>query len=320
MLSSLDRANREMATKHEHLNNIPTLLSTSESGDSSGDAFNPDHIYSAQEEVDNSIGQNLVELYKHKHHMHMQIENLNKRFLHYDAEIARLHATYFNLSLQITSVENKVLSKQHNQFDSDMTKLQSSFINFTQEMLNLEKWHMSTKSQLNTSLQNEMEINHLVSSVDSNHRRIKALENVAIEYREEANLRRKYEDHLRSMNHSVQAIRLRLRDHKTKSTHNFDDVDEGLMVVKSDVKKHHKRLLEIEVRVLNESLYQCRKKNADSMQDIKLDKLRGEMIRIDSQVADQTGHLSRWVDDKTSGESKIVFHIPGRALKVRKHD
>ena len=135
LLGSLDWARKQMASRHDHVNSIP--LVPAGSGESSGgDNFRSDRdtVASTFEEADNSIGHNIVELYKHKHHMHMQIENVNKRFLQYDAEMSRVYAMYYNLSLQISSLENKVLSRQQQRFDADMAALQHSFMNFTQQV------------------------------------------------------------------------------------------------------------------------------------------------------------------------------------------
>ena len=295
MLTSLEWARKEMSSKHNHINSIPVVPAESGSlPESSGETYRTDTIASAYEESDNSIGHNLVELFKHKHHMHMQIENVNKRFLQYDAEMSRVYAMYFNLSLQISALENKLLSHRQSQFDSDLSRLQRSFINFTQQIFNLEQWHVSTQGHFNVSSQNQQQLTQVSSTVDNHHIRIRAMERVMLDYRASNDqMRTLFKRQLSVMNTTMGHIRSRLKEHKSKAALTIDDVEEKLSNFRSTVKDHNHRLQSIEVKVLNESLRRCKKANEDLIQDVKLSEFSNQLQRVDGRVGDHTGLMAR---------------------------
>ena len=170
-----------------HSNKIPAVPNfdpTSIPTDSSGvDPGRVDQVSSSLEEERNTIGHSLEELMIHKHRTQEQMEHMQQRFFQHDAEFSRFYTMFYNLSLQVSNLENKLLVHQKNQFDTELAEMQRMFMNFTQQMFHLEQWSTSARSHLNASSQNQMEISQVQMNLENHKNRIRALEDLLLDYR-----------------------------------------------------------------------------------------------------------------------------------------
>ncbi len=192
-----------------HSNKIPSVPNGDPTHipDNSGDSPKLDHFASNLEEKDNHIGHNLVAFIKKEKKMHEKVDNFHRRFLEYDAEMSKMYAMFFNLSLQISSLENRLLTHEKHQFEHDLTELQRSFFNFTQQIFNLEQWRVSSKTHYNTTVQNRNEISEVTGMVKNHQMRIKTLEQLILENRSMANQNLMVtQTHLGTLNETIQVL------------------------------------------------------------------------------------------------------------------
>lgn len=187
----LDRAqqgsNTNQKATNPHSNKIPSVPNFDSTGlavDSSGvDPVRVDQVSSSLEEEQNTIGHNLEELMVHKDKTQEQMEDIQQKFFQHDAEFSRFYAMIYNLSLQISNLENKLLIHQKTKYDTELAEMQRMFMNFTQQMFHLEQWGSSARSHLNTSSQNQMEISQIQVNLENHKNRIRALEDLLLDYR-----------------------------------------------------------------------------------------------------------------------------------------
>lgn len=187
-LQSMIGLNRKAVAKNDpHSNKIPSVPNfdaTSLPVDSSGlDPGRVDQVSSSLEEERNTIGHSLDELMAHKFKTQEQMEHIQEKFFQHDAEFSRFYAMVYNLSLQISHLENKLLVHQKTKFDTELADMQRMFLNFTQQMLHLEQWGSNARSHLNTSSKNQMEISQIQVNLENHKNRIRALEDLLLDYR-----------------------------------------------------------------------------------------------------------------------------------------
>ena len=115
-------------TTNPHSNKIPAVPNfdpTSIPVDSSGvDPGRVDQVSSSLEEERNTIGHSLEELMIHKDRTQEQMEHIKQKFFQHDAEFSRFYTMFYNLSLQVSNLENKLLVHQKSQFDAELAEMQ----------------------------------------------------------------------------------------------------------------------------------------------------------------------------------------------------
>ena len=174
-------------TTNPHSNKIPAVPNfdpTSIPVDSSGvDPGRVDQVSSSLEEERNTIGHSLEELMIHKDRTQEQMEHIKQKFFQHDAEFLRFYTMFYNLSLQVSNLENKFLVHQKSQFDAELAEMQKMFMNFTQQMFHLEQWGSNARSHFNTSSQNQIEISQIQGNLENHRNRIRTLEDLLLDYR-----------------------------------------------------------------------------------------------------------------------------------------
>ena len=209
---------------------------------------------------------------------HVFLEEIANR----DRKIFTLTEQYSQLSDQINKMETKITSIQLGNF---MQNLQEMFINFTQNVITLDQWKLSSNQIVNSTLQNQDQIIELTNRIVENADKITdirwRLSNNELLSDQQYNILRMY---VIRLNNSVEDIKEELRHFHTKlipqhheryKTTKLDGngmetlvsrlEDLGLQIV-----YNQNRLATLEVKVLNETLYECRKYNMDAFQDTQL--------------------------------------------------
>lgn len=72
------------------------------------------------------------------------MDGFEEKFRTYNTELSRLYTLYYNLSLHMSSLENRLLTEQRSELQSEVTQLQQSFHNFTRHLFNLEQIQVGT--------------------------------------------------------------------------------------------------------------------------------------------------------------------------------
>lgn len=214
-----------------------------------------------------------------KHYIEKQV------FLHEigirDQKIIFLSEMLSNLSNNISKIETKITSIQ---LGSIMQNLQESLINFTQNVITLDQWKISSNQMVNSTLQNQDQILELSNRIVENSDKISDI-NWKMSSHEllsdrQYNILRMY---IIRLNNTVEDIKEKLKEvnlklipqHQKwyKSEHGNKGTDPLVSKVENlalQVVYNQNRLGNLEVKILNETLYQCRKYNVDTFQDEQL--------------------------------------------------
>ena len=198
-----------------------------------------------------------------------------------DQRILYLNEKLSNLSDNMETIENKITSIQLGHF---MHNLQESLINFTQNVITLDQWKISSNQIVNSTLQNQDQIIDLTNRIIGNNDKITdinwRLSNNELLSDRQYNILRMY---VIRLNNTVEDIKEQLKEFHTKmipkhhSKYNSETNAQGMETLISRVEDlalqvvyNQNRLGALEVQVLNETLYQCRKFNMDTFQDQQL--------------------------------------------------
>lgn len=242
-----------------------------------------------------------------------------------------------NLTVQLQEIETRVNSIQLGKF---MHNLQNSLINFTQNVITLDQWKVSSSQIVNSTLTNQDQINKLTAMVIGNSDKVadmtwKLSSHEHLSHQQFSILKM----HIIRLNNSMEDMKEQINDLEKKQTkvpltgYHFggyrsafgpssgeqsdtqSDIPEdrfitlmsrldelGLQVV-----FNQNRLGNIEVKLLNESLYTCRKYNMDTYQDSQLSS-HDNVIKSNTQAIyltrDYVKELDKAIQDVNS-EIKI---------------
>ena len=198
-----------------------------------------------------------------------------------DEKILLLNKRLGNLSDYVSKLENRITSIQ---LGNLMQNLQESLINFTQNVITLDQWKISSNQIVNSTLQNQDQIIELTNRIVENSDKIsdmrwKVSSNELLSDRQ-YNILRMY---VIRLNNTVEDIKEQMKHFHTKlvplhqQRYKPDENIQGMETLVSRVEDlalqivyNQNRLGNLEVKVLNETLYQCRKYNMDTFQDRQL--------------------------------------------------
>ena len=199
-----------------------------------------------------------------------------------DRKILYLNEKLSNLSDNMNTIETKITSIQLGNF---MKNLQESLINFTQNVITLDQWKISSNQIVNSTLQNQDQIIDLTNRIIANTDKISdinwRLSNNELLSDRQYNILRMY---VIRLNNTVEDIKEELKELNTKiipkhqnKYYNAETNVQGMETLVSRVEDlalqvvyNQNRLGTLEIQVLNETLYQCRKYNMDTFQDQQL--------------------------------------------------
>ena len=198
-----------------------------------------------------------------------------------DKKILNLNEKLINLSDYMNKIETKVNSIQLGYF---MQNLQESLINFTKNVITLDQWKISSNQIVNSTLQNQDQILELTNRIVENTDKISdinwRLSNNELLSDHQYNILRMY---VIRLNNTVEDIKEELKQfhaelipkhhRKYKTINNVQGMETLVSRVEDlalQIVYNQNRLGTLEVQVLNETLYQCRKYNMDTFQDQQL--------------------------------------------------
>ena len=206
---------------------------------------------------------------------------------------------YFNLSLQLSQLENKLLMRQQVVFQTDLHDMQRMFVNFTQQIINMEQQTSAFKkadvgSVLRATRERHQDITAMAATIARQTVELRTIEDeLGSVQRSQSVDSKRVNATIAELNATISGFSKSLSAHNTKASNVFTDVDDKLMEYHVRIKSNLARLTSIEVRVLNASLEQCRKTNADLVQDIKLADIGRGVNKVDRMVSDQNTKIAK---------------------------
>ena len=237
------------------IHNAPGAATTSTSGstEQSGDSSKEpkfDSKSSTIEEAKNTLDNDLEQIRRNEHHMKRELGEFQQRFVQYDAELSKMYALFYNLSLSVANLENKLLTKQQTQHKNEIQDLQRSFMDFTQQIFHLEQSYMSNKAVFNTSSQNEQQIQQLSAILENHSSRLRTNEEMVQDYK--AMNHQNYlllMTYINRLNSSMASSHHKIHRHQNKATDIIDDLDTQLENIHDMQTRTNHRLDAIEIKV-----------------------------------------------------------------------
>ena len=122
-------------------NNIPAVASENRydsgaifegSGDKSGEVSKEfDQFASSIEEKHNIIGHRIQKLLAKERKMEEEMSSVHERFTLQENDMSKLYSMFFNLSLQMSAVEKRVMNNQQAQIQTELQQLQQGKTTFS---------------------------------------------------------------------------------------------------------------------------------------------------------------------------------------------
>lgn len=205
---------------------------------------------------------------------------------------------FYNLSLQVNSIEKQLSINQQEQLQQDLNNLQQSFINLTQQLTHINK-QRKHDFIANLGRNEKPNVKHNVSgdyyqnlagiqnSIEIFSERLRFLENNLIDAK--ATHQTNYiltNNQLSRLNDTVTKTRKMVTDHNERASQVFQDVKEKLVDYNVKIQHNTDRLTSVEVKVMNVSLVNCEKSNTDLTQDNFLNKLDKGMYIVEKRMDD----------------------------------
>ena len=212
--------------------------------------------------------------------MYLKVKDFITEIYDRDLEISGLHEMFFDMEDHFERLEEKLTSMQLGNF---MERLQSSLVNFTQNVITLEQWKIASSDMVNSTQINQQKIQQVTQMILNNTQHIQELEwklanTQGLSYQQFSLLRM----HIIQLNNTVQDIKEDLMKRKNKynsySTSSSSQISlPQLKTLSSRVEDlalqiiyNENRISKLEIEGLNNSLFECRKHNADVYQDSRL--------------------------------------------------
>lgn len=212
--------------------------------------------------------------------LYLKVKDFITEIYDRDLEISGLHEMFFNMEDHLERIEEKMTSIQMGNF---MERLQNSLVNFTQNVITLEQWKIASSDIVNSTQINQQKIQHMMQMILNNTQHLQELEwkltnAQSLSYQQFSLLRM----HVIQLNNSVQDIKEDLMKRKnkynTQSASTYSKIaSPQLKTLSSRVEDlalqiiyNENRISKLEIEALNNSLFECRKFNADVYQDSRL--------------------------------------------------
>lgn len=227
--------------------------------------------------------------------MFLKVKDFITEIYDRDIEISALHEMFFDMEDHLERIEGKMASIQLGNF---MEKLQSSLVNFTQNVITLDQWKVASSDIVNSTQINQQKIQQVTQMILNNTQHIQELEwkltnTQGLSYQQFSLLRM----HVIQLNNTVQDIKEDLLKRKNKqSSYSSSGVNSQvslpqLKTLSSRVEDlalqiiyNENRISKLEIEALNNSLFECRKFNADVYQDSRLLFLEKSQQRVNEDM------------------------------------
>lgn len=260
-----------------------------------------DYILSHKEEIQNKVDTDSIdgsgEIPREKPHRHknyVAIPEFRNELNLRDDEISNLYDIYYILYKQMSRVEDRLSSIHLGKF---MEQLQNSLLNFTENVLTLDQWKMTSSGIINSTQFNHHQITTLSNMIVNNTNYLHNLEwkltNIqSLGYQQFHLLRM----HIIKLNNTVQDMKEEINKwHKnghgtpnqnsqtnpvTMTTKNLDTLTSRVEDLALQIIYNENRIAKLEIKVLNESLLQCKKENTDIYQDSKILQVQKDVHKL----------------------------------------
>lgn len=227
--------------------------------------------------------------------MFLKVKDFITEIYDRDLEISALHEMFFDMEDHLERIEGKMASIQLGNF---MERLQSSLVNFTQNVITLDQWKIASSDIVNSTQINQQKIQQVTQMILNNTQHIQELEwklanTQGLSYQQFSLLRM----HVIQLNNTVQDIKEDLLKRKNKhSSYSSSGVNSQvslpqLKTLSSRVEDlalqiiyNENRISKLEIEALNNSLFECRKFNADVYQDSRLLFLEKSQQRVNEDM------------------------------------
>lgn len=227
--------------------------------------------------------------------MFLKVKDFITEIYDRDIEISALHEMFFDMEDHLERIEGKMASIQLGNF---MERLQSSLVNFTQNVITLDQWKVASSDMVNSTQINQQKIQQVTQMILNNTQHIQELEwklanTQGLSYQQFSLLRM----HVIQLNNTVQDIKEDLVKRKNKhSSYSSSGVNSQvslpqLKTLSSRVEDlalqiiyNENRISKLEIEALNNSLFECRKFNADVYQDSRLLFLEKSQQRVNEDM------------------------------------
>ncbi|XP_064616634.1 angiopoietin-related protein 1-like [Liolophura sinensis] len=232
----------------------------------------------------NHSGPNRQNDKKLKKEMKLMKESLTEK----DIQMERLQSKVLNLSLDLAKLENNILLLHK---DGEIMKTQQEAANFTQYMIALDQWRISSPLIINTTQENQEQLDILGELILNNTNRLGKLEVKLLDHRylmEHTELT--FERELHRINETLKKVRHRTHHHDHAMTEELAQQFEDMHL---KLEQLGSRLMNIEVKVLNSSLNTCAKQQADFYQDIKLKEMNKKLDKMQESILVHRETLTR---------------------------
>ena len=232
---------------------------------------------------------------KHFHKDYVEKRDLLLELQERDLEITTLLDMYDNLKTGLSVMEGRL---QEIRLGNFMEKLQEAFINFTQNVLTMDQWKMASGQLVNSTQVNQHQIAGLTNMLFNNTNFLRELEMKishaqSLSYQQFSLLR----IHLIQLNNTVQDMKedwnRKIHNKKTQNlpppvyVHTIDNGNSNMQTLKSrledialQVVYNENRITKLELKIINESLLECKKANADIYQDAKIMQIENSVMKM----------------------------------------
>lgn len=242
-------------------------------------------------------GETMPVLPTHSHYNFVKKGDLLLELQERDLEITTLLDMYDNLKKGLAVMEGRIHEIQLGNF---MEHLQESFINFTQNVLTMDQWKMASGQLINTTQVNQQQISSLTNMIFNNSHFLRELEMKisnaqSLSYQQFTLLR----IHIIQLNNTVQDMKEEwnrnwknrvqntqslpppVHVHTIKNGHeNLETLHSRIEDIALQVVYNENRIAKLEIKMLNESLSECKKVNADIYQDARIQHVENSMMKI----------------------------------------
>lgn len=227
--------------------------------------------------------------------MFLKVKDFITEIYDRDLEISALHEMFFDMEDHLERIEGKMASIQLGNF---MERLQSSLVNFTQNVITLDQWKVASSDIVNSTQINQQKIQQVTQMILNNTQHIQELEwklanTQGLSYQQFSLLRM----HVIQLNNTVQDIKedlLKRKDKHSSYSGNSANSQVSLPQLKTlssrvedlalQIIYNENRISKLEIEALNNSLFECRKFNADMYQDSRLLFLEKSQQRVNEDM------------------------------------
>ncbi|XP_074655913.1 uncharacterized protein LOC141909368 [Tubulanus polymorphus] len=213
------------------------------------------------------------------------VESLQKKLLNQEQDVMKLRSDLTNVTMLMMKLENEVVRTKQKVIEDNVESVQKMFLNVTQQILSLQQWHIANSGHVNGTEMNRRQIESLMQSIAFVKEKLKNLFAVVGHDKKTVNANfRTIRENIRSLNKTSTTNERELRQHTNLALQLQNMISSDFKKLESRAFAIDNRLAHVEVKVLNASLFECKKQMKDNDQDAAMGKLSYRMSLFDGRV------------------------------------